>query len=163
MRLSLVLPATVVAVLLGCASESASATTPAPAARTDLAAAPAATVSGTIASYTRTPAGDPDGFVLASGQRVHVPPALGAQVTDRFPTNTSVVVTGTARTDPDGRQVIEADRLTNPDSKASLDIASLRGAPSVPAPGIGGSGTTMDPQRPMSTPVPPPDAPTPKN
>jgi hypothetical protein len=163
MRLPLVLAATVVAVLLGCASESASTTASSPAVSGDLAPPSATTVSGTIESYTRTPAGDPDGFVLASGQRVHVPPALGAQVTDRFPTNTSVVVNGVTRTDPDGRQVIEADRLTNPASNATLDIASLRGAPSVPAPGIGGSGTTTDPQRPMSTPVPPPDTPTQKN
>jgi hypothetical protein len=158
MRLPLLLAATVVVALLGCSSESASTTAPAPVVRSDLAPPPPTTLTGTIESYTRTPAGDPDGFVLASGQRVHVPPALGVQVTDRFPTNTSVVVTGVARTDPDGRQVIEADRLTNPDSNATLDIASLRGAPSVPAPGIGGSGTA-DPQRPMSTPVPPPETP----
>src|SRR5262249_47834344 len=159
MRLPLFLAATAVVALFGCSSESASTTTPPPAVRSDLTTGPATTVSGTIESYTRTPAGEPDGFVLASGQRVRVPPALGAQVTDRFPTNTKVLVTGVLRTDPDGRQVVEADRLTNPDSNATLDIAALRGAPSVPASGVGGSGAP-DPQHPATNPVPPPETPT---
>jgi len=162
MRLPLFLAATGVVALFGCSTESASTTTPPPAARSDVTAAPATTVSGTIESYTRAPSGEADGFVLATGQRVRVPPALGAQVIDRFPTNTSVVVTGVLRTEPDGRQIIEADRLTNPDSNATLDIAALRGAPSVPASGVGGSGAP-DPQHPATNPVPNPDTPTPRN
>jgi hypothetical protein len=158
MRLSTFLAAATVVAFLGCSSETASTQTPSPAVRADLGSGPT-TVTGTIESYTRTPAGEPDGFVLASGQRVHIPPALGAQALDRFPPNTSVKVIGRLGTDADGRQVVEADQLSSPSSSATLDIAALRGSPSVPAaPGVGGSGP-VDPQRPMSTPVPPPDTP----
>jgi hypothetical protein len=123
--------------------------------QSDVAPSPATTASGTIDSYTRTAAGEPDGFMLASGQRVRIPVALGAQVTDKFPTNTKVLVTGHLRTEPDGRQVIEADRLTNPDSNATLTSPAARFAQR--APERRRRSGPVDPQRPMSTPVPPTD------
>ena len=69
---------------------------------------------GTIQNYTQSPSGQMNGFVLASGQRVHIPESMGAQVSDKFPPNTSVQVTGHMIADPEGRPVLEADKITAP-------------------------------------------------
>jgi hypothetical protein len=150
-----------VAVALGCAENTAS--TPAPAAQA--AVSPGNSVTGTIQNYTRTPSGDVDGFTLDSGQRVRVPPELSAKVSEQFPPNLPVQVTGRRVTDPDGRTVIEADQLTNPTTHATLDLAAARGAAPSSAvggsgtgasgtttPGTGTSGTGAEPQNPLSTP-----------
>jgi hypothetical protein len=135
-----------VAVALGCAENTAS--TPAPAAQA--AVSPPSSVNGTIQNYTRTPNGDVDGFTLDSGQQVHFPADLSAKVSEQFPPNMPVQVTGRRQTEPDGRTVIEADQLTNPTTRATLDIAAARAAP--PSSAVGGSGTGAEPQNPLSTP-----------
>jgi hypothetical protein len=151
-----------VAAALGCAENTASA--PAPAAQA--AVSPASSVTGTIQNYTRTPSGDVDGFTLDSGQRVHFPPDLSAKVSEQFPPNMPVHVTGRLQTDPDGRQVIEADQLTNPTTHATLDIAAARAAPpssAVGGSGTGTSGTGAEPQNPVSPPpAPQPGTPPPQ-
>jgi hypothetical protein len=161
-----------VAVALGCAENKAS--TPAPAAQA--AVGPASTVTGTILNYTRTPSGEVDGFTLDSGQRVHFPPALSAKVSEQFPPNMPVQVIGQRQTDPDGRQVIEADQLTNPSTHATLDIASARAAQPPSAvggsgagtsgtgtSGTGTSGTGAEPQNPLTPPpAPQPGTPPPQ-
>jgi hypothetical protein len=103
---------------------------------------PSATVNGAIQNYTQGPSGQMNGFVLATGQRVHVPEEMGAKVSDQFPPNTVVQVTGRMATDPDGRQVLEADRIIAPDRNFTLDLTAARAAPPSPAwgPSVGGSG-----------------------
>jgi hypothetical protein len=131
----------VMAVALGCASGTTSTATPAPAAQA--AVGPASSVNGTIQNYTRTPTGEVDGFVLDSGQRVRFPASFGPKVSEQFPPNMAVQVTGRRTTDPDGRQVIEAEQITNPASRATLDLTA---APSA----VGGSGTSAEPQNPVA-------------
>jgi hypothetical protein len=143
------------AVALGCAENKASAPTPS----AQAAVSPASSVTGTIQNYTRTPSGDIDGFTLDSGQRVRFPAELSAKVSEQFPPNMPVKVTGRKLTDPDGRSVIEADQLTNPTTHATLDIAAARAA--APSSAVGGSGTgaeqrgtgtTSEPQNPLTPP-----------
>jgi len=130
-----------VAVAVGCASNGASSS-PETAHAASVGGAPMS-ASGMIQNYTHGPSGQVDGFVLASGQRVHVPEDAGPKISDQFPPNTMVHVVGHAQTGSDGRMVIEADQLTNPDSKATLDLTSMRAAPPSPAwgPSVGGAGT----------------------
>jgi hypothetical protein len=137
------------ALALGCASNAASSSPDAPHGATAGGPAPSATAggpataTGMIQNYTRSPAGEVDGFVLTTGQRVHVPEGAGAKLSDQFPPNTPVQVIGHAQTGSDGRTVIEADQLTNPQSKATLDLTALRATPPSPAwgPSVGGAGT----------------------
>ena len=56
-----------------------------------------------------------NGFVLATGQRVRIPESMGAKVSDLFAPNTPVRVTGRMVQDTDGRPILEADQLVNPD------------------------------------------------
>ena len=103
----------------------------------------ASTVSGTIQNYTTGPSGQQNGFVLASGQRVHFPEDAGSKVSDQFPPNTQVHVTGHMITENDGRNVLEAEQISAPDRNATLDLTAARAAPPSPAwgPSVGGSGT----------------------
>ena len=138
-----------VALALGCASNTAStqpstATTPpnAPAAQPAMAAAAPASANGAIQNYTQDPTGQPNGFVLSSGQRVQVPADMGAKVSDQFPPNTIVDVKGHMITGSDGRNVLLADQITDKSRNATLDLTAGRAAPPSPAqgPSIGGSG-----------------------
>ena len=131
------------AVAAGCASTetsspSGTATAPHPA----TAAAPTGNVSGAIQNYTTGPGGQQNGFVLASGQRVHFPEEMATKVSDQFPPNTQVTVQGHTITDADGRSVIEADKITAPDRNVTIDLTAARAAPPSPAtgPAVGGSG-----------------------
>ena len=72
-----------------------------------------ASVNGPIQNYTTGPGGQQNGFVLATGQRVRYPEAMGSKVSDQFPPNTQVQVTGHMTTDADGRQVLQADQITD--------------------------------------------------
>jgi len=154
-----------VALAAGCASSNASISrdstgTPHPA----TGGGPVATVNGRIRNYTRGPSGQMDGFVLASGQRVDVPEDLGSKALDRFPPNTEVQVTGRMTTETGGRTVVEADRITAPGRKATLDLTEARAAPPSPAwgPSIDGSGPgesqSVNPPDEPSTPGNPPPA-----
>jgi len=108
-----------------------------------MAGAPQQTVSGGIQNYTTGPSGQQNGFVLSSGQRVHVPEAMAAKVADQFPPSTLVQVTGTMITDSDGRPVLEASTIKAPDRNATLDLGPAQAAPASPAAGpssVGGSG-----------------------
>jgi hypothetical protein len=138
-----------VALALGCASNSAStqpstASTPPSAATAHpaMAGAPPAKANGAIQNYTQDPAGQMNGFVLATGQRVQVPTDMGAKVSDQFPPNTAVDVTGHMVTDSDGRSVLVADSITDRTRNATLDLTAGRAAPPSPAwgPSVGGSG-----------------------
>src|SRR5262249_60308120 len=92
------------------------------------------------------PGGQQNGFVLASGQRVHFPEEMGTKVSDQFPPNTQVTVQGQTITDADGRSVIEADKITAPGRNVTLDLTAARATPASPtAPSIGGSGTGGSP------------------
>ena len=132
-----------IALAVGCASSNTSspsgtATAPHPAV-----GGAVATVNGTIQNFTTGPSGQQNGFVLASGQRVHYPEDMGSKVSDQFPPNTQVQVSGRMITDTDGRQVLEADQITDKARNATLDLTAARAAPPSPAtgPSMGGSGT----------------------
>ena len=156
MKVSSWLAAAALALALGCASSNTSgpsATGTTAAAPHPALGGPVTTVSGGIQNYTTGPSGQMNGFVLASGQRVHVPEEMGSKVSDQFPPNTQVQVTGHATTDADGRTVIEADKITDPSRNATVDLTAARAAPPSPAwgPSVGGSGPAG------SQPVNPPD------
>jgi len=146
-----------VALALGCASNSAStqpsaaSTPPGAAAPHPMASAPPAKVNGAIQNYTQDPTGQMNGFVLGSGQRVQVPTDMGAKVSDQFPPNTVVDVTGHMITGSDGRTVLVADSITDRSRNATLDLTAGRAAPPSPAwgPSVGGSGpATTEPVNP---------------
>ena len=131
------------ALAVGCASSNSSspsgtATAPHPA----VGGAPA-TANGAIQNYTTGPGGQQNGFVLASGQRVQYPEAMGSKVSDQFPPNTLVQVSGHMTTESDGRQVLEADKITDKARNATLDLTAAQAAPPSPGtgPSTGGSGT----------------------
>jgi len=143
MRIIPWLAAGALALTAGCASTdtsspSGAATAPHPA----VAAAPPSNASGAIQNYTTGPSGQQNGFVMASGQRVHFPENMGTNVSDQFPPNTQVTVQGHTTTDADGRSVIEADKITAPDRNVTVDLTAARAAPPTPAtgPSVGGSG-----------------------
>ena len=128
---------------VGCASSNTSspsgtATAPHPAV-----GGAVSSVNGGIQNYTTGPSGQQNGFVLASGQRVHFPEEMASKVSDQFPPNTQVQVSGHMVTDSDGRQILEADKITAPDRNVTLDLTAARAAPPSPASGptMGGSGT----------------------
>jgi len=128
---------------VGCASSNTSspsgtATAPHPAV-----GGAVSSVNGGIQNYTTGPSGQQNGFVLASGQRVHFPEEMASKVSDQFPPNTQVQVSGHMITDSDGRQILEADKITAPDRNVTLDLTAARAAPPSPASGptMGGSGT----------------------
>lgn len=54
----------------------------------------AVTVTGAIKEYTLSPMGDYEGFALADGTRVDVPPADAVKVKDLFPVGSAVTVQG---------------------------------------------------------------------
>ncbi len=142
------LAAGAVALAVGCASSNtagpsgtADTSKPAAASHPAVARGPQQTVSGGIQNYTTGPSGQQNGFVLASGQRVHVPEEMGAKVADQFPPNTVVKVTGYMITDSDGRPLLEAYTITAPDrNNATLDLTSAQAAPPSPPSSVGGSG-----------------------
>ena len=144
MRIVPLLAAGAIALAVGCASSNtsspsgtATAPTAAPAAGGAL-----ANVAGGIQNYTTGPGGQQNGFVLATGQRVHFPEELGSKVSDQFPPNTQVQVSGRMITDSDGRQVLDADKITDPSRNLTLDLATLRAGTPAPVTGtsVGGSG-----------------------
>ncbi|HET9155706.1 MAG TPA: hypothetical protein VFN91_03500 [Myxococcaceae bacterium] len=156
MRIVPWLSAGAIALALGCASSNtsspsgtATAPTPAPAAGGAL-----ANVTGGIQNYTTGPGGQQNGFVLSSGQRVHFPEELGSKVSDQFPPNTQVQVSGRMIADSDGRQVLDADKITDPTRNLTLDLATLRAGTPPPSTGtsVGGSGAAGS--GPMTTPPP---------
>ncbi len=141
MRIVPWLAAGALALAVGCASSNTSSPSGTATAPTPAAAGGTANASGGIQNYTTGPSGQQNGFVLASGQRVHVPEELASKVSDQFPPNTNVQVSGHMITDSDGRQVLEADKITDPSRNLTLDLATARaGTPSPSAPAVGGSG-----------------------
>lgn len=141
MRLVPWLSAGALAFAVGCAStESSSSPGTATAPHPATAAAPMANASGSIQNYTTGPGGQQNGFVMASGQRVHFPESMGTKVSDQFPPNTQVTVQGHTITDADGRSVIEAAKITAPDRNMTLDLTAAGAAPPSPST-YGGSGT----------------------
>jgi hypothetical protein len=143
---------------VGCASSNTSSPSGTATAPHPVAGAVAATASGGIQNYTTGPSGQQNGFVLASGQRVHFPEEMGAKVSDQFPPNTLVNVTGHMITDSDGRQVLEADKITDPSRNMTLDLAAARAATPAPSTGtsVGGSGAGGSEPQPGSLGTPPP-------
>ena len=142
MRIIPWLSAGALALAAGCAtsdtsSPSGTATAPQPAV-----GGAVATANGSIQNYTTGPSGQQNGFVLASGQRVHFPEEMATKVSDQFPPNTKVQIQGHMITDADGRSVLEADKITAPDRNATLDLTAARAAPPSPAmgPSVCGSG-----------------------
>ena len=128
---------------VGCASSNTSspsgtATAPHPAV-----GGAVSSVNGGIQNYTTGPSGQQNGFVLASGQRVHFPEEMASKVSDQFPPNTQVQVSGRMITDSDGRQVLDADKITDPTRNLTLDLATLRAGTPAPSTGtsVGGSGS----------------------
>ncbi len=111
---------------------------------------------GTIQNYTQSPSGQMNGFVLASGQRVRIPESMGAKVSDQFPPNTPVRVTGHMVTDTDGRPILEADELMNPTQQGDAGPdRRARATPPSPVPSsIGGSGAGGTPPDSSSTGTP---------
>jgi hypothetical protein len=153
MRIVPWLAAGALALAVGCASSTTSspsgtATAPHPAVGGAM-----ANVSGAIQNYTTGPSGQQNGFALSSGQRVQFPEAMGSKVSDQFPPNTQVEVSGHMATDSSGRPVLEADRITDKSRNATLDLTAARAAPPSPASGptMGGSGTAGT--EPMNPPV----------
>ncbi|HUM11891.1 MAG TPA: hypothetical protein VLT82_13150 [Myxococcaceae bacterium] len=147
MRIMSWLAAGALALAVGCASSNTTsspgtASVPPATSHPAVAGGPKSTVSGEIQNYTTGPSGQQNGFVLGSGQRVHVPEEMGSKVSDQFPPNTQVNVTGYMTTDSDGRPILEADTIAAPDRNATLDLASAHAAPPSPAwgPSVGGSG-----------------------
>jgi hypothetical protein len=128
---------------VGCASSNTSSPSGTATAPHPVVGGAMSSVNGGIQNYTTGPSGQQNGFVLASGQRVHFPEEMASKVSDQFPPNTKVQVSGHMITDSDGRQVLEADKITAPDRNATLDLTAARAAPSSPASGptMGGSGT----------------------
>lgn len=143
MRIIPWLAAGALALAVGCASSNSSSPSgTATAPHAAIGGAPA-TVNGAIQNYTNGPSGQQNGFVLVSGQRVHFPEDMGSKVSDQFPPNTQVQVSGRMTTDSDGRQVLEADKITDKARNATLDLTAAQAAPPSPAmgPAMGGSGT----------------------
>ncbi|HTS80794.1 MAG TPA: hypothetical protein VMH40_09370 [Myxococcaceae bacterium] len=132
------LAAGALALAAGCASTGSTASPSAAVPAT----ARGATLTGSIQNYTSSPSGQVNGFVLASGERVAVPEDLGPKVSDQFPPNTTVQVTGRLSSDSEGRTVLEADRITAPTRNVTLDVTKARAAPPSPewGPAVGGSG-----------------------
>ena len=137
------LAAGALALSVGCASSNSTGPSGTAAPPHPAVGGPVSTVSGGIQNYTTGPSGQQNGFVLASGQRVHFPEEMASKVSDLFPPNTQVQVTGHMATESDGRTVLEADKITAPDRNATLDLTAARAAPPSPAsgPSVGGSGT----------------------
>jgi hypothetical protein len=137
------LAAGALALAVGCASSNGTAPSGTATAAHPAVTAPVTTVNGDIQNYTTGPSGQQNGFVLVTGQRVHFPESMGSKVSDQFPPNTQVKVTGHMIKDNDGRPVLEADSITAPNRNATLDLTAARAAPPDPAwgPSVGGSGT----------------------
>ena len=112
-----------------------------------------ASVNGGTQNYTDGPNGQHNGFVLANGQRVQFPEAMGSKVADQFPPNTQVEVSGHMTTDSEGRHVLEADKITDKSRNATLDLTAASATPPAPpsGPSIGGSGPAGS--EPMNPPV----------
>ncbi|HZJ52670.1 MAG TPA: hypothetical protein VFD38_00910 [Myxococcaceae bacterium] len=136
------LAASAVALAVGCASSNSTGPSGTAPAAHPAAAAPATSVNGEIQNYTTGPSGQQNGFVLTTGQRVHFPESMASKVSDQFPPNTQVKVTGHVIKDSDGRALLEADSITAPARNATLDLTAARAAPPDPAwgPSVGGSG-----------------------
>lgn len=151
MRMIPWLAAGAMALAVGCASSNSASSPGAPHEAT--AGGPGASLTGTIQNYTQGPSGQMNGFVLASGQRVHVPDEMGPKVSDQFPPNTTVQVSGHMTTDAEGRPILEADKIIAPDRNVTLDLTTARAAPPSPAwgPSVGGSGPTTQPTNPPSS------------
>jgi hypothetical protein len=141
---------------IGCASGNTTGPSAPPSAAHPAIGGPAASANGTIQNYTTGPSGQQNGFVLATGQRVHFPESMGSKVSDQFPPNTLVKVEGMMIKDADGRPLLEANTISAPDrANAKLDLTAARAAPPDPSlgPSVGGSGAAG------SQPVnPPPEA-----
>jgi hypothetical protein len=163
MRIVPWLAAGAIALGVGCASSNTSSSSPSGTATAPTSAPAAggalANVQGGIQNYTTGPGGQQNGFVLGTGQRVHFPEELGSKVSDQFPPNTQVQVSGRMTADADGRQVLEADKITDPTRNLTLDLATLRAgtaAPSAPT-SVGGSGQAgSEPAAPPPTTQPQP-------
>lgn len=143
MRIIPWLAAGVLVLSAGCASTDTTSASGAATAPHPAVASPLTNATGAIQNYTTGPSGQQNGFVMASGQRVHFPEDMGTKVSDQFPPNTLVTVQGHTITDSDGRSVIEADKITDPGRNATIDLTAARAAPPSPAtgPSVGGSGT----------------------
>ena len=143
--------------LAGCASSNSSSPSGTATAPHPVVGGAPASVNGPIQNYTTGPGGQQNGFVLATGQRVQYPEAMGSKVSDQFPPNTQVQVTGHMTTDADGRQVLQADQITDKARNATLDLTAAQAAPPSPATGtsVGGSGTAgSGPMNPPPEPQP---------
>jgi len=151
------------ALAVGCASSNTSSPSGTATAPQPVAGAALANANGGIQNYTTGPSGQQNGFVLANGQRVHFPEEMASKVSDQFPPNTQVNVSGHMITDSDGRQVLEADKITDPTRNLTLDLTTARAATPAPAtsPSVGGSGAAgSEPATPPMT-TPPPSEPQP--
>jgi hypothetical protein len=143
MRIIPWLAAGALALAAGCASTDSTGPSGTAAAPHPAVAAAAGNASGAIQNYITSPSGQQNGFVLASGQRVQFPEEMATKVSDQFPPNTLVQVSGHMITDSDGRSVLVADKITAPDRNATLDLTTARASPPSPlgGPSVGGSGT----------------------
>ena len=81
---------------------------------------------GTLAHYTLTPKGDVDGFVLADGTEVHVPPRLSTALV--FTVRPGDKVSVQWRKEPD-RPLVEAAAIRNEATGAELANEGPKGRP----------------------------------
>lgn len=113
-------------VIGGCAATWS--TTPSSTTRTTSASEEKREVTGRIASYTTTPKGDMDGFILDTGNKVHFPPNTGSALLPYVQKDQEVKVIGKLVDRPDGK-VIEASSITNVAKRETINVASIMTEP----------------------------------
>ena len=86
------------------------------------AAGPQQTVTDTVRSFNYGPGGQVDGLVLSRGVVVHLPPEMGGEVCALAPAGTTVVATGWLHTGPAGENVLDAQTITNPATRALVSV-----------------------------------------
>lgn len=98
-------------------------------------------VSGSVRSVTKAPAGEADGFVLDNATLIHYPPHLASQVAGVVTPGSRVRVDGRTMTRPEGDRVLEASRITNLGNNQTVLIAQgpadAPPPPIAPAPPVG--------------------------
>ena len=89
----------------------------------------AATVRGEIKSFTTAPKGEVDGAVLADDSYVHWPPHMGERVAALVQVGDILEVDGRWENGPEGDRRLEAQQITNADTKAVVQMEPPAGGP----------------------------------
>jgi len=87
------------------------------------------TVTGAVKEYTINREGDYDGFSLADGTLVGVPPSDAVKVKDMFAVGTSVQVKGYQHTDPAGQARVRATEISGGGNTYTVVPPTERPAP----------------------------------